>query len=147
MLPIDRCRSTRCRCAAWFTLAVSLACHAGCDSGPKRYHISGKATFQGQPIPLGVVLFQPEGQEGADAAGFAHIKDGWYDTRNHGKGIIGGPHRIQIQGFDGKPPPKQDLPLGVPLFPDYATTAELPKENSTRDFDVLPPGKPRRPSS
>ena len=114
---------------------------AGCGrSGPPRYELSGTVTYGGQPLPAGVIFFDPDVRQGNDGPqGFAHIQDGRYDTRQKGKGQVGGPHRVRIFGFDGHPGP--ELPMGKPLFSEYQADHHLPRENSTRDFDVPAPAR------
>lgn len=119
-------------------LLISLVpCITGCGTdGPTAYHVSGAVTHDGQPIPRGTVMFQPDTSKGTSgAAGIALIRDGRYDTAAEGgKGIAGGDYRVRIVGLDGKPVSMG--PEGVPLFPDYTTTVTLPKADSTHDFDV-----------
>lgn len=110
---------------------------SGCGgpSGPERYHVSGTVTFDGKPVPAGSVLFEPDKSKGnsGPAAG-VKIKGGKYDTRIDGKGMVGGPHLVKIIGTDGVAP-SEDFPEGTVLF-EYATTADLPKDEATQDFDV-----------
>jgi hypothetical protein len=116
-------------------LAAAVGALGCADSGPRRNAISGNVTFAGKPLPAGMIFFDPDVRKKHDGpGGFAYIKDGAYDSRNNGKGVIAGPHVVRIQGFDGKP--GNELPLGALLFPEYETTADLPAEASTRDFDV-----------
>jgi len=129
---------SKCLCLC-FSLAFFLL--AGCGKGGLQlYDVSGAVTFDGQPVPAGTVLFQPDQSQGCSGpAGLAIIRDGKYDTAGEGgTGVVGGPHLVRIIGLDGKT--LDDMtPEGVPLFPDYTTTVDLPKENSTHDFSV--PGK------
>jgi hypothetical protein len=114
-------------------LIVSLA---GCgDGGPPRYHVKGKVTIAGQPVPAGQVRFNPDLSKGVDGpAGFAMIKNGEFDTRDNGQPQIGGPIEVQIDAFDGKP--GAELPMGRLLRPSYTTNVELPKSDATKDFDI-----------
>jgi hypothetical protein len=122
-----------CRVIAIAAVAVSLF---GCGpGGPRRYHVSGKVSFAGAPVPAGQIHFDPDVSKGNDGpAGFAFIKDGEFDTRLDGRATIGGPHHVRIQAFDGKP--GVELPLGRMMAPEYATHVELPKDNATHDFEV-----------
>lgn len=120
-----------------FFLVALLVISAGCGkSGPPVYHVAGTVTFKGEPVPAGTVLFQPDESQGCTGpAGIAHIKDGKYDTAEEGgKGVVGGPHLVRITGLDGKP--VEMAPEGVPLFPDFTTTVDLPTEDSSHDFVV-----------
>src|SRR5581483_3565172 len=95
--------------------------------GPKMFHVSGKVTFKGKPLPAGVVLLSPDLAKGFDGPqGFAEVKDGVFNTAERGRGVTAGPHVIKVQGFDGKP--ARELPLGNRLFPDYEIPIELKPE-------------------
>jgi len=126
--------------ACWLLLLVPvLLVLAGCGQGEgvQRFDVSGTVTYDGQPVPAGTVLFQPdESQGGSGPAGVATIKDGKYDTATeNGKGVVGGPHLVRIVGLDGKT--IDDMtPMGIPLFPDYTTEVDFPKEDTTHDFQV-----------
>ena len=119
----------------WLLGLLLIVASTGCDSGPKTYHLKGTVTYQGKPVPAGNILFEPDGSQGNEGqAGFAKIKDGKYDTSLEGQGVLGGPHQVRITGFDGVP--RGELLLGIPLFPDYTTTAELPQKEAVQDFEV-----------
>ena len=122
-----------------FPLAlVALPCLVGCgEAGPARYDVSGTVSYQGKPLPAGLIMFDPDITKGNDGPqGFAHIKDGRYNTAETESGPVGGPHIVRIQGFDGVA--GQELPMGRPLFTDYQTPADIPAETSTLDFEVPP---------
>jgi len=87
-------------------------------------------TYNGKPIPKGVIHFDPQG---GGPAGFANIVDGKYDT-GQGKGVRGGAYDIRVNGFDGKEAP--EAPFGQALFPEYTGTKDLPSADSTYDLDV-----------
>lgn len=106
----------------------------GCSGqdGPRRYHLSGTVTHDGQPVQEGSISFFPQEQAGV-AVGFATIVNGKYDTKVGGRGHIGGPHEIQInaeatEGARRRP------------FASYLTEESLPEENTTKDF-IVPKGK------
>jgi hypothetical protein len=130
------------RFALWLPLMVlgAVINLLGCgESGPKVYHLKGKVTLSGQPVPAGQIFFDPDLANGNDGpAGFAFIKNGEYDTRLDGRAHVGGLHQVRIQAFDGKP--GAELPLGRMIVPEYMTGADLPKANGEKDFDV-PRGK------
>jgi hypothetical protein len=88
-----------------------------------------------------------ESKGNTGATGYADIKDGAYDTSAPGgRGVIGGPMIVTIDGLDPNAPP--DKPAkgqkGEPsedvsaklLFAQYETNADLPKSSSTKDFEV-----------
>ena len=117
-------------------VGLLLAC--GCaEKGPRRYDVSGTVTFQGKPVKAGQVVFYPDRSKGNDGPqGIAEIHDGYFDTRQTlgGKGGPGGPVVVSIEGFDGKP--TADQPYGGALFPPYRVEVDLPRENTTKDFDI-----------
>jgi len=118
------------RSVSLLLVAGLLAVASGCDRGPQRFHVWGKITYQGQPIPAGSVTFDPDIAAGADGPqGFAIIKNGEYDTRKDG-GIapVGGKYVARIYATDGMPGP--ELPIGKPLFPERAIPQELPKQDT-----------------
>jgi len=108
--------------------------------------VSGKVTFHGKPIPLGKIYFIPDGSKGnTGAAGYADIKDGEYDTKGQGgKGMIGGPMLVRIEGVDGVKI-DEERPNGNPLFPAYETQVDMPKSSTTKEFDVPLSAKDRKP--
>jgi len=117
-------------------LAAALAFLAGCGGGPDAtYRVSGKATFKGQPIQNGQIYFDPDlAKKSTGRQGFAEIKDGAYDTSVSGKSPSGGPYIVRIEAFEGvKTSPDQAL---KPLFGYFQQAVELPKEATTKDFDV-----------
>jgi hypothetical protein len=117
-------------------LLLGLVVLAGCGSEEKLYRVSGTVTYNGQPIPKGLIFFDPDVTKGMTGPqGFANILDGKYDTAEMGKGVRGGAYVIRVNGYDGKP--AYEAPFGQPLFPEYTCTKELPKEDST--FDVTVP--------
>jgi len=113
-----------------------IACLAAGCGGSSGYHMSGNATFNGKPIPVGRIYFMPDGSKGnTGAASSADIKDGKYDTSAGGQGAVGGPMIVKIEGFDGVKT-DEDRPSGNPLFAFYETPFDMPKGSSTKDFDV-----------
>ena len=115
-------------------LAATLAGVAGCG-GDSAYNVSGKVTFDGKPVPLGRIYFDPDaGQQNVGASGYTDIIDGEYDTSRVGKGVNGGPMVVRILGF--KKEGADDSGFGPPLFQEYTFKVDLPRGNSTRDFDV-----------
>lgn len=114
-----------------------VAASSGCGGGnsPPRYHIAGNVTFAGKPVPVGAILFTPDGaKDKSSVAGYAMIKNGKYNTSAEGKGVSGGPQIVHITGFDGVS--SELWPHGKPLVPEYVTKMDLSKEKTTLDFDV-----------
>jgi hypothetical protein len=119
--------------------AILLACTMlGCGNrGASRFDVSGKVTFQGKLVPAGKILFLPDTEKGnSGPAGAAEIRDGVYNTAKKGKGTSGGPQLVVISGYDGKAVPGDEMNIGKQLFPEYRTSVDLPRETTTKDFDV-----------
>jgi hypothetical protein len=121
-------------------LVTMLFAGCGNSTAPQEYHLSGSATFAGKPILAGNILLVPDASKGnRGPAGFATIRDGKFDTRIDGRGTVGGPHRVEIS-----PPPldvgelsaSQTAPLAKPLFREYVTDVDLPRQDTTHDFAV-----------
>jgi hypothetical protein len=121
----------------WLLLGIAAVLSAGCDSGPKRIHLSGQIAFNGKPVPAGEIYFDPDAKKGKDGPqGFARIRDGRYDTRETHKALTAGPHVVRIFGFDGQARPSEELPFGKPLFVEHTTAADVPDGGGTLDFQV-----------
>jgi hypothetical protein len=131
-------------------LAAGLVWAVGCESGPKTYRLSGKVTFNGQPVPMGKIYFDPDPTAGnSGQSGFADIVDGAFDTSAaNGRGVAGGPTIVRIVG-NKKEPADPTSGYGPLLFAEYSVKAELPRETSTKDFDVpasAAKGLPKNPA-
>jgi hypothetical protein len=116
-------------------LFAGLAFVAGCGPDEKLYDVSGTVTFDGRPIPKGLIFFDPApGTPGTQ--GFATIEDGRFDTAapDKGRGIRGGAYLIRISGFDGKEGP--EAPFGQALFPEHELSRDLPAQDQTFEYAV-----------
>lgn len=137
--------------------AVCMVLVAGCSkppSGPARFPVRGKITFDGQPVPRGTIAFEPDTRAGnSGPGGYGTIMDGVFTTHPR-MGAVAGPQTVRIAGFDGKT--TAEMIDGTPLFPEYTTKAELPENATTIDFEVprapakkpktaAPPAKPKQP--
>jgi hypothetical protein len=111
-------------------VAIFVSSFVGCTKQEKLYRVSGAVTYNGKPIPKGLIFFDPKA---GGPQGFANILDGKYDTAK-GKGIRGGEYEIRVNGFDGKEAP--EAPFGQGLFPEYTGAKELPAADSTYDLDI-----------
>ncbi len=125
----------------YLLIAAACVCLLGCggDKGPKRYRISGTVTYQGEPVPMGTVMFEPDSSAGnSGAAGSAAIKDGKFDSGADGVGFVGGPHRITVQAFDGKNPDPDFNPYGSPIGGGdlYVKSFDLPVGDATLDIEL-----------
>jgi len=124
---------------AW-KFALVICCLLGCSKadGPDRYHVSGTVTFQGNPVPMGVIYFEPDHDAGnSGPQGFAEIIGGRFDTNSKtGRGIVSGPAVITITGQ--KQHSTNAEQVGETLFEDYVIRQEFEPKNNTVDFDVPP---------
>jgi hypothetical protein len=120
-------------------VALTVLTVVGCgEAGPQRFNVSGTVTYNGQPVPAGVVWFDPDFSKQNDGPqGYAFIKDGKFDTAETESGPGGGPHIARVEGFDGKP--GEELPMGRAIFLDFSQPVDLPREDTTLEFNV--PGK------
>jgi hypothetical protein len=121
------------------TLIVLLAV-VGCSfqDGPRRYQLSGKVTFAGQPLPAGSIMLEPDTAKGnTGPGGTAVVRNGAYMT-TPGFGVVGGPYIARIVGYDGKHVPGSDMVDGRELFPERAIEIDLPRGDATHDFDLQP---------
>ncbi|HVV99277.1 MAG TPA: hypothetical protein VHB77_02985 [Planctomycetaceae bacterium] len=123
--------------AACAVLTVALLVGCGGDSGPTRYHYSGTVEFDGEPVPVGTIIFQPDASKGNDGPqGVATIVDGAFDTRGPGgKGAIPGPTIIRITGFKEEADPSSDEPKPA-LFDNFEIRQELSDSESDLTLEV-----------
>jgi len=125
------------RIAPLMFVAMAIGC------GKEGNRVSGKITFNGQPVPAGKIYFTPDTAKGnSGAAGYANIVNGVYDTKiEGGKGVISGPMVVIIEGIDPKPPASvsgagsEDITSTV-LFARYETQLDLAEGESTHDIEV-----------
>jgi hypothetical protein len=123
-------RASPCGAAA-LVFILGLAAVAGCTKEERLYRVSGVVTYNGKPIPKGLIFFDPK-TDGPQ--GFANILDGKYDTSQQGKGVRGGAYDVRVNGFDGKE--ANEAPFGQALFPEYTGAKELPEADSTYDLEI-----------
>lgn len=125
--------------------AAVLCCGCGGgDDGVARIDTQGTITFEGQPLPKGRIVFEPDISSGSEGPqGYAEIENGEYDTRLTGKGPVPGPQIVTITGYDGNVVPAGDgsegSPLGAPLFNAWKTKYESPDASPAQaNFTVVP---------
>ncbi len=114
---------------------LSLSIYIGCgQSGPRRYDVEGTVTIAGKLVPSGEVQFEPDAsKENRGPQSRAQIKDGKFSTPS-GKGPVAGPAIVRIRCFDGNAGPES--PMGSRIAKPFETKIDLPKEDSTQDFEV-----------
>lgn len=131
--------------AASLVFLATTVAFMGCggSDGPERNRVSGSVTLDGQPIPHGMITFEPDATKGhTGPQGFATIRDGRFDTNESGgRGIIGGPHRVRIDGYRGEAVDPQSADPSVPtnievLVDKYETAVDLPKGDTTHNFAI-----------
>lgn len=117
-------------------LCWASALAAGCgDRDGSLHRVTGMVTYGGAPLPAGMIYFEPDSSRGNKGpTGYATIISGSYDTHAGGRGTVGGPHAVRIDGFE--PPPKNVEDGGTMLVRDYRTTIDLPESEMVQDFDV-----------
>jgi hypothetical protein len=127
---------------AWALLAALFA--SACDQGGGTLHrVAGRVTWQGQPVPTGLIRFEPDTAAGNAGPGVvAEIVQGRFATPR-GKGVVGGRYRVVVSGYDGVPFERPDEgfrdPLGRPLFVDRVEQVEFPRASCTHDFEFTAP--------
>jgi hypothetical protein len=128
-------------------LAIVCGCGRGDSSG--RIDVSGKATFDGQPIVYGQIDFTPDNAKGHKGpAGYAEIVNGKFDTSlATGSGVVPGAHIVRITAYperfpDVQVPDEEAEASGpAPLFIGYTTEQNI--ESGTLDIDVPAEAKGR----
>jgi hypothetical protein len=118
---------------AFMSLLLAATTFAGCSNstGPTRYTVTGKVSYQGAPFAAGQIDFIPEVGDAAGAV-TGEVKDGAY-TFSGANGVPAGKYKVSINGsFIGEPPnPSADTggPSAVIQLPDkYNATTELRAE-------------------
>lgn len=109
--------------------SLAVGC-GGADDAPDRYGLWGKVTFEGEPVPAGMIVF--ENQETMYATS-CEIQNGYYENQD-GKGHTGGKFNVRISGYESMP---EGGLLGTPLWRgNYQTEIEIPAEGTEQDFDI-----------
>jgi len=115
----------------------------GCGDPKNRQVVTGTVTWRGQPVPTGILIFDPDVKKGnRGPQGGAKITDGRFDTRaEHSKGIVPGPHIVSIQGYSGQNVSKFHN-FGDALFDPHNMEVEIPEDGGELLFvvpDSVPP--------
>lgn len=131
---------------------VWAATFAGCGSGdgPERVVVSGKVSYQGQPVSDGEIRFVPtEGTTGPTSGG--KITDGAYKVDLKG-GVVVGANRVEIKAYrtmegaqplppgagpaEGEIPKEQYLPEKFNSRSELKLTIESPGGPTTQDYEL-----------
>src|SRR3954453_15047519 len=96
------------RCLVLVTAALCLFGCGGHPSKPKLGRVSGKVTYNGQPVTKGLVSFVPSGGPGAQTGQAAPGEigpDGSYTltTFENGDGAVLGEHKVLVQAREEDP--------------------------------------------
>lgn len=142
MTPIDAVlgESDRRQRPVWLIMlgcmALAIVCAGGCGSnGPRRYHLEGRVTFGGEPVPNGLIRFEPDSTQGnAGPVGYAAIKDGHYTTAE--KGSQGAPKGPIVAYMTGGPAPDPQVEFPTMWFTEYRTMLMLDASRGVTTFDV-----------
>ena len=94
----------------WALLSALCVLLAGCDSSklPTRVPVQGRVTYQGQPLPAGIVGFTPidAGLESPNRPAIAEIgRDGFYRVSSFrpGDGLVPGEYRVTVESYVSRP--------------------------------------------
>ncbi|WP_299469137.1 hypothetical protein [uncultured Gimesia sp.] len=130
-------------------LGLSLAGCGGSESGPDRSIVTGKVTFEGQPVAQGQIWFLPAQGREAPQAGAAII-DGQYRVENKG-GVPIGACQVKITAerpeanvkivADGGPeeiPTRQYLPARYNENTELTAEIEAGSSPIEKNFDLTP---------
>ncbi|MEX0642989.1 MAG: hypothetical protein WD468_09835 [Pirellulales bacterium] len=126
-----------------FTIAISIGsltflASSGCGNGSsQRVAVWGDVTWKGQPVPAGVIYFNPDKKKGnTGPQGFALIQDGHFDSRaEFSKGCVTGPLVALIQGCTGEGK-SSNFPYGRPLLAPVELPLDVPAEGGQIDLTI-----------
>ncbi len=138
-------------------LVTSCMMMTGCGGanydGPARGAVSGAVTFDGNPLPFGIMTLVPEG-EGRRASGI--VMNGEY-TISEDRGPNAGSYKVEILGYakappedtetqdtedqDGEEEGEGDADLGPQILPakyntETTLTVEIAAGENTHDFTM-----------
>lgn len=141
-----RCRAARpviAVCVAILWTIPSVGCRKA--TGPERFDVEGTVTFDGQPVPTGLLVLEPDASKGnGGPVSVLEISNGRFDSRQPGaKGPLQGPLIARITGYPEADP---SVEIPKPLFREYQTTVDLAPDGnvSVLDFHIEKQSTPRR---
>jgi hypothetical protein len=123
----------------WFcALAVVFFISGGCGGdGLDRQRIQGTVTFEGKPVEVGAVLFEPTQSVGTLApTAYLRVQDGKFDTGDEGP--IPGKYKVIVGGYDlaQKQVDSDGVTHTAQLFNDYTFEVEVPPPGNTLHIEV-----------
>lgn len=121
-------------------IVVAIALAGGCadEADPYgRLALSGKVTFEGQPLDQGLIDFLPAESPGG-AGARARVRDGKYSIPSH-EGVVPGAYRVVITSAepvmsetpDGSPGHALPLPGKERIPPEFNTESQHTIEATT----------------
>lgn len=117
------------------SIAPLLFTGCGKGKGPERFEVSGKVTYNGEPIADGDITFQPvEGTNAPTASGT--IKNGLYKLEGD-FGVAAGTYEVRVNSYRASAPGDKMLPGGdldkPPETPGVPSRDQmLPEQFNTR---------------
>ncbi len=133
----------------WSACLLATACLSatvGCDSGQSTSSVSGKITYQGEPVTSGLINFLPE--RGQPLGGGLR-SDGTYQFK-----LPAGQYKVRIDTppampadwseKDGDPLPKlppRQLPAKYGKYPTSGLTVTVNEQSSSQVVDFILPQK------
>ncbi|REJ71223.1 MAG: hypothetical protein DWQ29_23985, partial [Planctomycetota bacterium] len=102
-----------------------------------RYEVSGSISLEGEPLPAGEIIFEPDTAQGnSGPAGIADIKEGKYTSRK-GWGVVGGPHIAVITANNGGALPEDGVPpAGYQLLFEHSVPIDFTDDNFEQSIEV-----------
>ncbi len=113
----------------------------GCGGeGFPRHQVSGKVTFQGNPVEYGAIVFEPDASIGKIAPTcHARIENGAFKT-DSAESPTTGTYKVRVTGYDKskmKPNPAPGEIVDTPeLFPEHVLQVEIPPPGGRLDIEV-----------
>lgn len=109
---------------------------SGPEMPPNSVHVAGEIKWQGQPLKLGLIVFEPDATRGGKGVqGYAQIRDGQFDTKKEGVAAPIGPCLARITGGDGVDA-GGFAPFGTLLFEEYSKSLEVSASTSPLSIEV-----------
>lgn len=123
----------------WAVLVLGVLTGCGGSSDPNIGHVAGTVTFDGKPLPAGMIVFEPDPARGNHGQqGYADIADGKFDTRKAGKGVSAGAQIARITGGDGTDS-GSFTPFGNLLFEEHTVRIDVSQNQTPLQLDVPKP--------
>jgi hypothetical protein len=96
MIPLNKCMYE----IAAILCGAGLVAMWGCSSDElgKRYPVSGKVTYKGQPVAKGRISFSPAPENKTGRAAYSEIEEGKYtlSTQGNNDGALPGSYRVAV---------------------------------------------------